>query len=155
MFKDLFQPEITGESASDMIKKFAKAIAFLIFAYSILLSLGIVLVPLVLQWEETIVYLISVVAAVCISSFGYVLSRIVLSFLFAYGEITERIISIDNKLSPLKGQSKNNKGIDEIKNVPSGATPRRTGPWTCSFCGNSNSVADAYCKACGTEDINL
>lgn len=158
MFRALFQPEIDGECASRVVKTFAKMLHNLILSVSLFLSLGLLGTGIALSSDIQLAWLIGLCVSVLTFLFGLAVSRVVLSFLFAYGEITDRLIAIDTKLSDKqtssKGDKLHNKPRKNMNPISEYTVAQRTSPWECPFCGYKNSCSDTFCKSCGTEYVN-
>lgn len=145
MGKELF------ENAGKDIKTIAKAIATRIFVMYILVAVGVFVAGCYLLSEQSVFGLVLLVAAITVAAYGYAKSRTEVLLLYAYGEMTDRLISIDSKIngnyrakpklqkSPIPG--------DEPK-----ACTQRTGPWECPFCGTMNTKESKYCESCHVED---
>lgn len=141
--------ELFNNVGSD-IKTIAKAIANWILGLHILLGIVIIICGCAFLSQGFVIGWVGFLIAFGLFGFGYILSRLSVMLLYAYGEITDRLISIDSKMpNSSKPDKTNDKAEDKSKNDP----PRRTGPWECQFCGHQNPADTRFCKSCGIEDI--
>ena len=77
---------------------------------------------------------------------GHYLSRLIVMGLYGYGEIVERIVSIEQKVA------------GDVKSPAPKPTPNpkpnvkpATTPWVCPFCDQLNSAGTIQCKKCNAE----
>ena len=137
------------ENVGKDIKTFAKTVSgVILFLHSLL---GIVFVAvgcMIAAMDSGLGFFVFVgfLIAIAIVAWGYILSRLAVMLMYAYGEMTDRLISIDGKLT-----EKPKRPIP-VKPTPG---PRRSTPWQCQFCDHQNPPEARWCQSCGTEDINV
>ena len=139
------------------IKNFAKVLSYWILGINIILGAAFIICGCALGANGTDIGWIGVPIGIGTFVLGYLLSKLAVMFLYAYGEMTDRLISIDTKMG--KTHAGNNNGSVPTPNkapvnkVPVNKVPRRTTPWDCPFCGHQNPTDARYCQSCGLEDI--
>lgn len=147
MSKELF------DNVGRNIKTIAKAVANWILGLHILIGVAIIICGCAVLAEGYSIGWVGFLIAFGIFAFGYILSRLIVMLLYAYGEITDRLISIDIKM-PNNRKSTRTDGITvKPEKKSDNNTPHRTSPWECQFCGHLNPLDARFCKSCGTEDI--
>ena len=146
--------ELFSNVGSD-IKTIAKVIANWILALHILLGIVIIICGCALLSEELAIGWVGFLIGFGIFGFGYIMSRLAVMLLYAYGEMTDRLISIDSKMSNSSKSAKTDKVNVKVEKKHENNAPRRTSPWECPFCGHQNPIDARFCKSCGTEDIGV
>lgn len=146
--------ELFNNVGSD-IKTIAKVIANWILALHILLGIIIIICGCALLSEGLAIGGVGFLIGFGIFGFGYIMSRLAVMLLYAYGEMTVRLISIDSKISNSYRSVKPEKINVKADKKSEDNTPRRTSPWECQFCGYQNPIEAKFCKSCGTEDIGV
>lgn len=136
------------ENVGKDIKSFAQSVAAWIYGMHILL--GIVIFFLGCASQQPVFIIITCALAIGIIVFGRLTSKALVILLYAYGEMAERLISIDCKLSDSKQATKK----VPIKKVDDTTSPKRTAPWRCAFCDFENPADVKYCRSCNREDID-
>lgn len=89
--------ELFSNVGSD-IKAIAKVIANWILALHILLGIVIIICGCALLSQELAIGWVGFLIAFGLFGFGYIVSRLAVMLLYAYGEMTDRLISIDSKM---------------------------------------------------------
>ena len=146
--------ELFNNVGSD-IKTIAKVIANWIFALHILLGIVIIICGCALLSEELAIGWVGFLIGFGIFGFGYIMSRLAVMLLYAYGEMTDRLISIDSKLSNSSKPKRNEQIKVKVEKNPEADTVHRASSWECPFCGHQNPNDAKFCKSCGTEDIGV
>lgn len=137
------------------IKTIAKVIANWILALHILFGIVIIICGCVLLSDRLAIGWVGFLIGFGIFGCGYFTSRLSVMILYAYGEITDRLISIDSK-TPNSSKPKKTEQIKvKVEQAPESTRVRKTSPWECPFCGNQNPSDVSFCKSCGTEDIGV
>lgn len=146
--------ELFNNVGSD-IKTIAKVIANWILVLHILLGSVIIICGCVLLSEELAIGWVGFLIGFGIFGFGYIISKLTVILLYAYGEMTDRLISIDSKMSNFSKSKKTEQIKIKVEQTPETTRIHRTSPWECPFCGNQNANDARFCKSCGTEDIGI
>ena len=146
--------ELFNNVGSD-IKTIAKVIANWILALHILLGIVIIICGCALLSEELAIGWVGFLIGFGIFGFGYIMSRLAVMLLYAYGEMTDRLISIDSKLSNSSKPKRNEQIKVKVEKNPEADTVHRASSWECPFCGHQNPNDAKFCKSCGTEDIGV
>lgn len=102
---------------------------------------------------------LGVLVAIMIVIVGYFLARMGAILLYAFGEIVDRVSSIENRVcgnvethSTKKKEAKQNNIKSVEKNVELPAVERNSdGTWKCVFCGHNNLSGAAWCEECGIQ----
>lgn len=149
MGKELFN-NIGGD-----IKTIAKVIANWILGLFILLGIIFIICGCVLLSAGFGVGWVGFLIAIGLFAYGYAYSRFKVMELYAYGEITDRLISIDTKMPNNFKPNKPDKINVKAEKKSENEAPHRTSPWECPFCGQQNPIDVKFCKSCGTEDIGV
>ena len=95
--------------------------------------------------------LIALLPAVILFWHGYQQSKLTAMQLYAYGELVERVASIDHKLGGNKqaGQVKpKTVSVSKKSEVPISAR-KSDGSWVCPFCDHHNPAGADWCEDCG------
>lgn len=146
--------ELFNNVGSD-IKTIAKVIANWILVLHILLGIVIIICGCALLSEELAIGWVGFLIGLGIFGFGYIMSRLAVMLLYAYGEMTDRLISIDSKMSNSYKSKKPEQIKVKVEQASENTRVCRTSPWECPFCGNQNPNDARFCKSCGTEDIGV
>ena len=146
--------ELFNNVGSD-IKTIAKVIANWIFALHILLGIVIIICGCTLLSEGLAIGWVGFLIGFGVFGFGYIISRLAVMLLYAYGEMTDRLISIDSKLSNSSKPKRNEQIKVKVEKNPEADTVHRASSWECPFCGHQNPNDAKFCKSCGTEDIGV
>lgn len=133
------------------IKAVAKTVANCIFLIAILCAALLVLEGCTMLDAGLSLGWIRLLTAAAVVGLGYALSRLAVMLLYAYGEITERVMSIDAKLSPAKQEKKAKTA--EAQEAEQPVQKKRSGAWKCPFCEHLNSADAHWCASCGREDV--
>lgn len=137
------------------IKNIARTTASWTLAWYVFIGLIIVVCGCVLLAEGLTLGWVSFLIALGIIAYGYSKSRLEVMRLFAYGEIADRLISLDSKISGNPPTTKGNGIFVKPEKKAEYESLRRTSPWECQFCGHQNPAETRFCKSCGTEDIGV
>ena len=130
------------------IKDVAEAEANSILAKYVLIGIVIVLCGFALIAEGYAIGCVGFIIALVVIIYGYRVSRLAVMFLYAYGEIADRLISLDTKTA-------NNRKLPKSPTeVP--VTPKKKDrqDWECQFCGHKNSAGAMFCESCNIENID-
>lgn len=131
------------------IKTWARIWAMCIRIGAILCAVGLAITGFIMLDDSAIGFVFLLIAAV-VAGLGHVLSRLTVMRLYALGEITERVMSIDTKLGLAKqGEAAN---LTRVPNAEQRPREKRTGPWKCPYCEHLNSADARLCTFCGRED---
>ena len=152
MPKDLF------ENAGKEIKTIAKAIATRILVMYALAAVGVAVAGCYLLSEQSVFGLLLIVAAIAVIAYGYSKSRTEVLLLYAYGEITDRLISIESNINGKHNPNPKRHIPNPKPPIPTPSVEEshiHTGPWECPFCGNRNGKESNYCESCGMEDTEF
>ena len=122
-----------------------------------LIALIVALAGIAIGAEEgyPLVIIIGIVIAIIIAVYGYNKSHLDVMLLYAQGELADRIISIDSKLSkkgkttpvavPIKEKPElNENGTLKVKK-------EKDGSWICLFCDHRNPAGADWCEECGCQ----
>ena len=149
MSKELF--DNAGRDIKAMCRAIAREILWPYIFFSILIILGSCFAlyqGITLGWFGFLI-------AIGVFQTGYAKSRRTVMLLYAYGEITDHVISIDRKLANCNSGPDSPVSPEKIKKVEPQRRVYRTASWECQFCGHLNQASSKYCEACGTEDIGI
>ena len=137
------------------IKAVARSIANWILALYVLVGFVLVACGVALLCERMWYGVIGIFLAVGVVGFGYTKSKLEVMRLYAYGEIADRIISIDQTLSQKQGKPQPGSVKVNPQKKEEGKKPARKTAWECSFCGHGNPPDARFCESCGTEDVEF
>ena len=139
------------------IKEIAEVIARRIMIRYFLIAVIVALAGIAFgaEGEYPLVIIISIAIAAMIAVYGYNKSLLDVMLLYAQGELADRIISIDNKLSkkgkaapvsvPIREkQELNESGALKVKR-------EKDGGWVCLFCDHKNPAGADWCEECGCQ----
>ncbi len=147
MSKELF------DNVGKELKSFATVIANIILGTFIVLG-GIVLIIGFSIGDAA--GFIGLLIAICLFVFGYVYSRLKVMLLYAYGEIADRLISIDTKMPECVKHNKPEKmPVKTVEKKSENKGLRKESGWECSFCGSQNPADAKFCKTCGIENVDI
>ena len=129
------------KDAGYSIKTVVKTITGILMAFSVLIGLVI----LILLSQNNVG--LGLLAAVVIIGGGCFLAWLSGLVLYAFGEIADRTVSIDEKLSGnVYSDGTQVAGNHEKTEIDWAKEPQ----WKCYSCGTSNPMKRAYCIKCGT-----
>ncbi|MBQ7857228.1 MAG: hypothetical protein IJ351_01160 [Oscillospiraceae bacterium] len=159
------------------IKSFARTAYWVIWGLHIVLGIVFLLLGFFEAADsgKDIFGLLGILISGAIIGFGYILTRLSGMLLYAYGEMAERLISIDKKLSEITPQPADkklsettsrpaDKKLSETTSrpapnrsvpTPPSNKPTRTTPWKCQNCEHTNPASARWCESCGTFDIGI
>ena len=135
------------------IKSFARSAYWVIWGLHIVLGIVFLLLGCFEAADsgKDIFGLLGILISGAIIGFGYILTRLSGMLLYAYGEMAERLISIDKKLSETTSRPAPNRSVP----TPPSNKPTRTTPWKCQNCEHTNPASARWCESCGTFDIGI
>ena len=157
MNNDLF------DNVGKYLKDLAKGVYTRIFTLYILIGAAIAICGIVLVSNGMGWGILGLFIAAAVIGYGNSAAKLTVAKLYAYGEIADRLITIDSKLSSYSStastassaENKKAKVKSEKTQEPIDHTPRRTAPWVCHFCGCTNPSDARFCNSCSTEDIGV
>lgn len=149
MGKELFK------NVGKELKNYATSLFYWILIPYILFGIGIAVGGGILLADGTDFGAVGFLFGPGLIVFGYIKAKLAVMEKYAYGEIADRLISIDEKLSSGRKASKSDGIPVKVEKKQEEPIPRRTAPWECPFCGSENAKDSRYCKSCGTEDIGM
>ena len=137
------------ENAGKSIKGVVSIIVKIGYALSIISAVLVVILGLTAGHFGAL--LLSLVVAAIVGGLGCLCAWLSGLWLYAYGEITDRLISIDEQLSNIKSVA----GAD----TPTATAPKQVTPnyakasvsTFCTACGARNNPSARYCVACSAE----
>lgn len=139
------------------LKIIAETIARLIIVGFALIALLILIVAIAVSVElDTGWYaFIGIVIAIMIVVYGYNKAHLQVIKLYAYGELVERVTSIDSKISGKHGNNTATRVRPELRDVNHEGAPvaqkKKNGSWVCAYCDHENDANAKYCVKCGVE----
>ena len=128
------------------IKSVAKTIANWILGFHVVLACVFASVACIMLSEDISIGWVGFLIALLLIISGYALSRMTVMFMYAYGEITDRLISIDSKMNC----SSRTPNADKTKSDenPVAKAPTQPTAWKCSLCGHTNPADARFCEEC-------
>lgn len=138
------------------IKVIAKVIANWILGLHILLGIVFIICGCALLSEGLTIGLVGFLIAVGLFISGYHTSKLAVMLLYAYGEITDRLISIDSKVSDNPKSAKSDKILNRVEAAErrsdvsdqlAAQEAAKASSWTC-VCGRSHPLYVSTC-VCG------
>lgn len=100
--------------------------------------------------------LVGIVIAIFLFLYGSIKARQQVILLYAYGELVEKVTSLDEKIAPKGGGKKTKKKKDEDNggqeaiDIPC-TRKNSDGTWQCIFCDHKNPAGADWCEECGME----
>jgi len=143
------------DNVGKYIKGLAKTIFYWILTPYILFGIAAIICGIALMDAGSGIGAIGLLIGFAIFAVGYGVAKLKVAEMYAYGEMADRLISIDSKLSPNRKSHKSNPVPVKIEEETDDQTPHRTTSWECPFCGCENLQDSRFCKSCGTEDIGI
>lgn len=152
--------QIYGDVGSE-IKSIAEGIARRGAICAVLLGVVIGIASLALIEFNAWLTILDIVLGVILAVTGIQQARIKAITLYAYGEMVQRIVSLEEK-----AQETRKKPVDKKKKEPANRkSPENAqeeaeipepkmlakAPWTCPFCEHKNPAGTGYCEKCGCE----
>ena len=110
--------------------------------YAVSVIGAFLLLVLAMSEGEPEMFLLYAIVAAIVGALGCVGSWLGGLWLYAYGEITDRLISIDEKMKPAQPKK-------------SALDNNSQGGCSCKSCGAQNNAGARYCSACGTAMTNM
>lgn len=122
-----------------------------------LASLGLSICMGTILDSEGALVLIGVLLAIGIAVFGHFKAKLAVMKLYAYGELVDRVISIEESISRKTGGGKSvpkekPKVTPVSVKIDTPVTKRNAdGSWVCPFCDHLNRPGADWCEECGVE----
>ena len=138
------------------LKKMAETIAKLIRILHVLIGLVLIVVGCALFGEDIpiAVGIAFLLVGIGVIGWGDTLARLIVIALYAYGELVEKVVSIEGILVG-KNESDENKSEKKKVNkkvVPAPKTGKNPdGSWQCIFCDHTNPAGADWCEDCGVQ----
>ena len=151
MSKPLF--DNVGKEIKEIAEVIARRIMIRYFLIAVIVALGGIAIGA--EGDYPLVIIISIVIAAMIAVYGYNKSLLDVMLLYAQGELVDRIISIDNKLSkrgkatPVSVPVKEKPELNE--NAVLKVKREKNGGWVCLFCDHKNPAGADWCEECGCQ----
>lgn len=137
------------------LKKIAEIIAQIIMILHVLIGLVLIIVACVLFADEATIALgiACLLVGAGIVVWGYILSRLLVIVLYAYGELVEKVTSIEEKLVGKKVPGKPDTKIFKVKKLEETPKTKKEsdGSWQCIFCEHTNPAGADWCEDCGVQ----
>ena len=149
MSKELFK------NVGKDLKSFSTALFYWLFVPYLLFGIGIIVCGCIFLADGAGYGAIGFLFGPGLITFGYTKAKLLVMEKYAYGEITERLISIDEKFSSGRKTLRAEGVPVKVEKKREEPIPHRTAPWECPFCGVENAKDSRFCKSCGTEDIGM
>ena len=151
MSKPLFSN--VGKEIKEIAEEVARRIMIRYFLIAVIVALAGIAIGA--EGDYPLVIIISIVIAAIVAVYGYNKSRFEVMLLYAQGELADRIISIDNKLSKKGKTTSVSVPIREkLELNESGALKvkrEKDGSWVCLFCDHKNPAGADWCEECGCQ----
>ncbi len=150
MSKPLF--DNVGKELKIIAEITAKYIIFL----HVLIGLPLIIIGCALFAEDIpiVVGIVLLLAGVGIILYGFSSARLQIIKLYAYGELVEKVVSIEGKLVGKNGSARNDGEKKKVikKVVPAPKTEKNPdGSWQCIFCDHTNPAGADWCEDCGVQ----
>lgn len=148
MGKPLFD-NVGGE-----LKNLAEMVARRITLYYGLVGVIIAIIGVAVAVEtEGWVAFVAIILAAAVAFYGYNKAHLQVITLYAYGELVERVSSVDQKL----GKDNFSAKVRGVSVKQEHTTPlvekERDGSWICPFCEHKNPSGVDWCEECGVEGV--
>ncbi len=149
------------DNVGKSIKEVAKQAANRILATYILLGIGCIALGVACILEIGSAGFLFFIPAPILWYIGNALATEKVMHLYAYGEIVDRLISIESKLSD--NQTTSTRSSEPVltsapPEAPTFSTPStatKSSDWECVFCGHHNPANACYCGSCGIAEVNI
>ena len=149
MSKELF------DNVGKYLKELAEILYYRILIPYVLVGITLIVCGCVFLADGIAWGAVGFLIAIAIFYIGHCNAKLKVAEIYAHGEIADRLISIDSKLSSNRKAAKSDPVTVKVVEKAENPLPRRTAPWDCPFCGCKNPQDSRYCKSCGTEDIGM
>lgn len=137
------------------LKKLAEGMAALILIVFCIIGLLVMIGGGILAYEYDIPVIIAIILGAIFFGIGYIVSKLSAIRLYAFGELVERVCSLEEKVV---GTSKETNKKNGKNNADATITEKRTKKaslahvaWVCPFCDHMNPPGAPSCQECGAE----
>ena len=144
------------KNAGKELKTIAELIAIVMIIVYMLVALAVGVAGIWYAVEEGMsgVAVLSIIAAIIIAMVGWIKSRLKVIELYAYGELVEKVVSIDKRMGGTGASNPNDDRDNKEPNdndIISAVKRNLDGTWHCMFCNYKNPAEAKWCKKCSNQ----